>query len=157
MEINYQTIYEYLHCGKYPAGSSVNQKRATRNKARKFVIKDGVLHYIAKDGLRQWITETHQQRKIIQACHADKLGGHFGRDKTRQKIASRFAIIAFTNGFLTLLDELLTLSTVQLLSCSRGSALCILQTADSQTHRLTNSHRKFFAVTLHMQQLSNYD
>ena len=110
MEIDYQTIYDYLHCGKYPPGSSVNQKRATRNKAKKFVIKDGVLHYISKDGLRQWITEEYQQRKIIQACHADKLGGHFGRDKTRQKIASRFAIIAITNGFLTLLtDELLTL------------------------------------------------
>ena len=34
---------------KYPAGSTVNQKRATRNKAKKFVIKDGVLHYIAKE------------------------------------------------------------------------------------------------------------
>ena len=109
MEINYQTIYDYLHCGKYPAGSSFNQKRATRNKAKKFVIKDGVLHYKTKDGLRQWITETHQQRKIIQACHADKLGGHFGRNKTRQKIASRFAIIAITNSFLALLAELLTL------------------------------------------------
>ena len=91
MEIDYQTIYEYLHCGKYPAGSTVNQKRATRNKAKKFVVKDGVLHYIAKDGHRQWITDADQQRKIIQACHADKLGGHFGRDKTREKIASRFA------------------------------------------------------------------
>ena len=49
MEIEYKAIYEYLHCGKYPAGSTVNQKRATRNKAKKFVIKDGVLHYIAKD------------------------------------------------------------------------------------------------------------
>ena len=55
MEIDYHTIYEYLHCGKYRAGSTVNQKRVTRNKA-KFVIKDGVLHYIAKDEHRQWIT-----------------------------------------------------------------------------------------------------
>ena len=100
---------DYLNGGKYPSGSSVNQKRATQNKAKKFVIKDGVLHYIAKDGLRQKITEAHQQRKIIQACRADKLGGHFGRDKTHQKIASRFATIAITNGFLTLLEELLTL------------------------------------------------
>ena len=93
MEIDYQTIYEYLHCGKYPAGSTVNQKRATRNKAKKFVIKDGVLHYIAKDRRRQWITDEDQQRKMIQVCRADKLGGHFGRDKTREKIASRFATL----------------------------------------------------------------
>ena len=45
-----------------------------RNKVNKFVIKDGVLHYIANDGLRQWITEAGQQWIIIQACHAE-LGG----------------------------------------------------------------------------------
>ena len=49
MEIEYQTIYNYLHCGKCPAemDACVNHKRATRNKAT-FVIKDGVLHYITK-------------------------------------------------------------------------------------------------------------
>ncbi len=24
----------------------------------------------------------NQKRAIVEACHADKLGGHFGRDKT---------------------------------------------------------------------------
>ena len=32
------------------------------------------------------ITNANQQRKIIQTCYADKLGGHFGRDKTLEKI-----------------------------------------------------------------------
>ena len=49
MEIDYQAIFDYLHCGKCPAGTCVNQKRATVNKTKKFVIKDGVLHYIAKE------------------------------------------------------------------------------------------------------------
>ena len=46
MAIDYQTIYNYLHCGKCPAGmdACVHHKRSTRNKAKKFVIKDGVLH-----------------------------------------------------------------------------------------------------------------
>ena len=50
MEIDYQAIYDYLHCGKCPAGTDgFNKKRATRNKTKKFVTKDGVLHYIAKE------------------------------------------------------------------------------------------------------------
>ena len=32
-----------------------------------FVIKDGVLHYKTKDGLRQWITETHHLR-FVSRC-----------------------------------------------------------------------------------------
>jgi len=93
MEINYQTIYNYLHCGMYPVGSNDNQKQATHNKAKKFIIQDGDLHYVSKSGLRQWITDPEQQRKIIEACRADKLGGHYERDKTRGKIGSRFGII----------------------------------------------------------------
>ena len=72
MEINYQTVYVCLRCGKHPVWSNNNQKRATRNKAKKFIIQDGVLHYVSKSGLRQWITEPEQQLKIIKACHADK-------------------------------------------------------------------------------------
>ena len=95
MEINYQTIYDYLRFGRYQCGSSDNQKRATRNKAKKFTIQDGVLNYMSKSGPRQWITEAEQQLKIIGACHADKLGGHFGRDKTREKIASRLVTACY--------------------------------------------------------------
>ena len=29
---------------------------------------------------------------VIYACHSDKLGGHLGRDKIREKITTRFAI-----------------------------------------------------------------
>ena len=66
-------------------GSSDNQKRATRNKAKKFT---GVLNYMSKSGPRQWITEAEQQLKIIGACHADKLGGHFGGGRRLIRTAS---------------------------------------------------------------------
>ena len=33
----------------------VNKKRATRNKAKKLVTKDGVLHYIAKEWMHNYI------------------------------------------------------------------------------------------------------
>jgi len=55
--------------------------------------QDCVLHYVSKSGLRQWITEPEQQSKIIEACQTYKLGGHFGREKTSEKIGSRFVII----------------------------------------------------------------
>ena len=80
----------YLQFAKYPEGRSDNQKRAIRNKSKKFTIRDGMLHYVSKNGLRQWIADQCQQQNIIAACHADKLGGHFGRDKTREKITSRY-------------------------------------------------------------------
>lgn len=38
---------------------------------------------------RQWIKCKKQQQQIVESCHADKLGGHLGRDKTREKVASR--------------------------------------------------------------------
>ena len=90
MEIGHETVFMYLQCAKYPEGSSDNQKRAIRNKSKKFTIQDGMLHYVSKNGLRQWIADQCQQQKIIAACHADMLGGHFGRDKTREKITSRY-------------------------------------------------------------------
>ena len=40
MEISYETIYDYLNGGKYPDESTDNQKRAIRNKAKKFSSQD---------------------------------------------------------------------------------------------------------------------
>ena len=51
------------------------------------IIIDNELYY---GGTRKWIADKTQQTSIIYACHSDKLGGHFGRDKTREKIATRF-------------------------------------------------------------------
>ncbi len=73
MEIKYGSVFEYLYKGTFPDCSSDNSKRAIRSKAKKFQIQDGMLHYVSKEGLRQWITDPEQQRKIIHACHVDKL------------------------------------------------------------------------------------
>ena len=60
MEIAYQPIYGYLHCGKCSAGTDAfNRKHATRNKAKKFVTMDGVLHYIAKEWIIFQKKESH--------------------------------------------------------------------------------------------------
>ncbi|KAL5491158.1 hypothetical protein EMCRGX_G016393 [Ephydatia muelleri] len=58
------------------------------------VKRDGLL-YFTEDGAdstaKQWIVDKESQMKVITSCHDQKLGGgHFGRDKTLQKICSRF-------------------------------------------------------------------
>ncbi len=89
MEIDYDTVFQYLHLQEYPPDSDQNQKRAIRRRANKFVLKNAVLYYKYKGTSKQWIVDPKMQGKIILACHADKLGGHFGRDKTREKVSSR--------------------------------------------------------------------
>ncbi len=89
MEISYDIVFQYLHLGAYPSDSSANHKRVIRKKARKFVLKDSLLYLSSQGNLKQWIVDAKQQEKIIESCHADKLGGHFGRDKTREKVTSR--------------------------------------------------------------------
>ena len=91
MEIPYSVVYDYLHAQKYPDNSEENRKRAIRRKAKIFSIRDGTLYYSSsgKDADQQWIAEKSKQQQIIQSAHGNHLGGHFGRDKTREKITSR--------------------------------------------------------------------
>ena len=60
-----------------PEGACTNQKRSLRRKSEKFV------------SVRQWISSKEKQNRVIAACHNDNLGGHLGRDKTRDKITIR--------------------------------------------------------------------
>ena len=65
MEIDCATLYYYLQGGTYPPQHSDNQKRAIRTKAKKFTLKDGVLHYVQSGGdLMQWIANTHHNRRL---------------------------------------------------------------------------------------------
>ena len=34
--------------------------------------------------------DAKRREEIIESLHSDKLSGHFGRDKTRQKVCSRY-------------------------------------------------------------------
>ena len=69
-------------------------------KRKESTLDSGVLFYIQRDDKyrkevkrkRQWIYYDQQmQRKILQSIHDDSAGGcHFGRDKTRDKVASKY-------------------------------------------------------------------
>ena len=70
----YNQIYDY------------NRYRRENWKASKYTLKDEIFHW----NDRRWIVDDEQKEKIFKSCHSDRLSGYFGRDKTRDKICSRF-------------------------------------------------------------------
>ena len=84
-----EVILRYIQLKQYPEGASTNQKRSLRRKSEKFVFRDSLLYYLSSGTLRQWIFSKEKQNQVIAACHTDNLGGHLGRDKTRDKIITR--------------------------------------------------------------------
>ena len=99
--VTYQEVFTFLSnaTDRYAQGCPDTRKRAIRKFANKIDIEDGVLFYIHcqdKDkrsvpSKRQWIGDKEMQQQILQSVHDNAAGGcHFGRDKTRDKIASRY-------------------------------------------------------------------
>ena len=70
----YNQVYDY------------NRYRRENWKASKYTLKDEILHW----NDRRWRVDDEQKEKIFESCHSGRLSGHFGRDKTRDKICSRF-------------------------------------------------------------------
>lgn len=99
--VTYHEVFKYLSnkTERYPEGCSDARKRAIRKFSDKILLEDGVLFYVQSDseekqnakGKRQWIADKEMQQQILQSMHDDPAGGcHFGRDKTRDKVASRY-------------------------------------------------------------------
>ncbi|KAI6649016.1 hypothetical protein LOD99_6899 [Oopsacas minuta] len=71
---------------KLPAEKRVNAKSQFRQTVKPYTLKDGVLMHAEKQVLRKSGVDA-----VLKMCHDNPVtGGHFGRDKTYQKIASRF-------------------------------------------------------------------
>lgn len=88
----YDEIFNYLCDGSYPSAIDKDKKRNLRKKAEKFVLKDGALFYVGKRDSqpRRWVYSVDEQKQILAAWHHDKLAGHFGRDKTRDKVCIKY-------------------------------------------------------------------
>ena len=88
----YNEVFNYLRDNEYPIDFSKDQKRNLRKKALKYVLEDGALYFIGqkKGEPKRWVHCQDEQQKILRACHSDKLAGHFGRDKTREKVCTKF-------------------------------------------------------------------
>ena len=99
--VTYNEVFQFLseEKGKYAENCTEGRKRAIRKFSGNVLLENGVLFYIQRDDKyreevkrkRQWIYDQQMQRKILQSIHDDSAGGrHFGRDKTRDKVASRY-------------------------------------------------------------------
>ena len=95
--ITYQEVFTFLShkTDRYDEGCPDSRKRGIRKFSDNVLLEDGVLFYLQyndKEKLsvkskRQWIGD----KQILQSLHDDSAGGcHFGRDKTRDKVASRY-------------------------------------------------------------------
>ena len=84
----YEEVFHYLRDNEYPNFYNKDQKRNLRKRSQKFVLENGVLFYKGLDNSepRRWVPNVDEQKKILTACHSDKLAGHFGRDKTKHKV-----------------------------------------------------------------------
>ena len=87
----YNEVFHYLRNNEYSIDFLKYQKRNLRKKALKFVLEDGALFFIGqrKGEPKRWVHCQEEQQKIMKACHSDKLAGHFGHDKTREKVCKK--------------------------------------------------------------------
>ena len=83
---DYGIIYGYISQEIYPPSFNKADKRELRRKAAKYTTNDGFLYY----NNRRCIASKDEIKKIFESLHCDKTAGHFGRDKTREKICSRY-------------------------------------------------------------------
>ena len=99
--VTYSEVFKFLSnkSSKYADECSESRKRAIRRFSEKVALEDGLLFYLQfcdKDKKevkrkKQWINDHQKQQQILQSLHDDPTGGcHFGRDKTREKLANRF-------------------------------------------------------------------
>lgn len=94
--VRYGEVFLYLRGGKYEEGCSDTRKRSIRRFAANVVLEDGVLFYVQRskgknDVKRRWVEDKKQQEQILVSLHDSSAGGcHFGRDKTRDKVISRY-------------------------------------------------------------------
>ena len=99
--VSYDEVFLFLSqkSKRYTDGCTESRKRSIRRFSENIRLEDGVLFYLQHEdkerqivkSRRQWIDDEQKQKQILQSLHDDPAGGcHFGRDKTRDKIASRY-------------------------------------------------------------------
>ncbi|XP_071842970.1 uncharacterized protein [Apostichopus japonicus] len=90
----YIIIAKYLSSGLYPEKSTLTLKRSIRRRSKSFKLTgDADLVYVGPHGNevpRAVITGEVAKTHKIQSLHEGFGGGHFGRDKTLEKVTSRY-------------------------------------------------------------------
>ena len=99
--VTYDEVFRFLNSKnkQYAEGCTETRKRSIQRFAENISLEDGVLFYLQHEdqekqtvkSKQQWISDEQKQKQILQSLHDDPAGGcHFGRDKTRDKVVSRY-------------------------------------------------------------------
>ncbi len=92
--LEYQYLVNFLRENEYPDGFLKNDKRVLRRKAKTFSFEDGKLYYVGeekKNGKRLVLKGDEEKLRVLWECHEGAVGaGHFGLNRTREKVAERF-------------------------------------------------------------------
>lgn len=88
-----RALTDYLTKGVYPLGLNRDDKRSLRQKATSFLIHEGRLYHRGKEGRKQLvICSADEKQQIINMMHTDpgSRGGHNGMNMTIRKIGEQF-------------------------------------------------------------------
>ncbi|KAL5484254.1 hypothetical protein EMCRGX_G020716 [Ephydatia muelleri] len=89
----------YLFDGRYPEGSTSNDKRVIRRKAATLTLRDGEVFYKKpkKNSTGQkevfevrYVRSSEERCSIMKACHVDITSGHMGVKRTSHRVLERF-------------------------------------------------------------------
>lgn len=95
-QVTYSEVHRYLShssSAKFEEECSEIRRRTIRRFSSNIILEDGLLFHVqgAEGTKRRWIYEKEQQKQIIMSIHDNPAGGcHFGRDKTRDKVTSKY-------------------------------------------------------------------
>ena len=87
----YNEVFHYIRDNEYPIDFSKIRKEIDVRKSKNSFLKlvrcfsQAIKTVSLEDG---FTAETSSSRSL-KACHFDKLAGHFGRDKMREKVCTR--------------------------------------------------------------------
>ena len=99
--VTYDEVFRYLNDTnrRYTEECTDSRMRAIRKCSENIHLEDGVLFYLQYEdkekqtvkSKRQWISNEKKQKQILKSLHDDPARRcHFGRDKTRDKVSSRY-------------------------------------------------------------------
>ena len=76
-------MLKYLKERSYRAEAEKQWKRTIRRKAKDFTFNDGQLYLKGKNGqeVRRWVFDKEDQKRVMEACHDDKLGNRPSRTR----------------------------------------------------------------------------